>query len=103
MGEWPKPVGQTGARVGPRLALLADAVFGRYHIPVLDHEQVALRTLEIEAEMSEAQAKKFTELALNMSDSDHKKKIEALAEEATVKAVQIRLQLRLLRDPRENA
>jgi rubrerythrin len=64
---------------------------------VPENEQVAIRTLEIEAEMNETQAKRLSELASHMHDSDHKKTLEALAEEATEKAGQLRQRARLLR------
>jgi hypothetical protein len=63
-----------------------------------DKREVAIRTLEIEAEMNERQAVKFAELASYLFDSEHELKLEALSKEAAEKAVEIRRQIRLLKD-----
>jgi hypothetical protein len=63
-----------------------------------DKREVAIRTLEIEAAMNERQAGKFADLASYLFDSEHKLKLEALSKEAAEKAVEIRRQVRLLKD-----
>lgn len=63
-----------------------------------DKREVAIRTLEIEAAMNERQAGKFAELASYISDSERKLKLEALSKGAAEKAVEIRRQIRLLKD-----
>ena len=80
------------------LAAFAASMERGYDRCVPDKPERAIRVLEVEAEMNEQQATKFVELASYLSASDHKIKLETLAEEATQKAVQIRHQIRLMRD-----
>ena len=47
---------------------------------------------------SHLHAEQTSELAGCLSESDHKTKLQALAEEATEKAARLRLQIRLMRD-----
>ena len=71
----------------------------RYSVGVADKLEIVIRTLEVEADMDEAQAKRFSEEASSLSsESEQKVKLQALAEEATQRAGLIRHQVRLLRD-----
>jgi hypothetical protein len=74
----------------------------KYHIWVLDKEERAIRVLEVEAEMNEAQAKRFAELASYVNVIDDKLKLEALSAEALEKAVEIRSRVWRMRSSRRN-
>jgi CHASE3 domain sensor protein len=65
---------------------------------VPDKREIAIRTLEVEAEMNERQAGKFDELASNISDPEHKLKLEVLSKQAAEKAAEMRHQVQLSRD-----
>ena len=69
---------------------------------MLDKVERAIRVLEVEAEMNEAQAKRFAELASYLSPSDHKVKMEALSTEALEKAAEIRSQICHMRAHEKN-
>lgn len=69
-----------------------------YDMVMLDEAERAIRVLEVEAEMNEAQAKRFAELASYITAIDHKMKLEALSAEALEKAVAMRSQIRLMRE-----
>jgi hypothetical protein len=73
-----------------------------YDIGVLDKSERAIRVLEVEAEMSEKQAKRFAELASYVNAIEYKPKLEALSAEALEKAVAIRIQIRRMRDHPRN-
>lgn len=60
---------------------------------MLDKRQREIRALEVEAEMNDAQAKHFADLAHYMSNENHKLKLQALAAEALEKSDSIRNQL----------
>jgi len=61
---------------------------------MLDKRQREIRALEVEAEMNDAQAKHFADLAHYMNSEEHKLKLQALAAEALEKSAAIRNQLR---------
>lgn len=61
-----------------------------------------MRVLEVEAEMTEAQAKRFAELASYNNAAHHKLKLEALSAEAMENAKAIRDQVRRRRDQQKN-
>ena len=52
-----------------------------------DKLQHVIEALEAEAEMNESRARRFAELSGYFSESHHMAKLQALAEEATEKAV----------------
>jgi hypothetical protein len=73
-----------------------------YDIGVLDKSERAIRVLEVEAEMSEEQAKRFAELATYVNALEYKAKLETLSEEALEKAVAIRTRIRQMRQALHN-
>jgi hypothetical protein len=70
---------------------------------MIDRTELAIRTLEIEAEMLEEQAVRFSTLALNMEDSPHKTKVQELAREALEQAAAIRQHILEIGDDRHKA
>jgi hypothetical protein len=73
-----------------------------YHIFVLDKAERAIRVLEVEAEMNEAQAKRFAELASYVNGIEYKLKLEALSAEALEKAVDLRRLIRQMQSDQAN-
>ena len=71
-------------------------------MPVLDKAEHAIRVLEVEAEMSEKQARRFAELASYVNALEHKRKLEALSAEALEKAVALRTRIRQMRKAPQN-
>jgi hypothetical protein len=69
---------------------------------MLDKVQRAIRVLEVEAEMNEKQAKRFSELAAYVNATEYKMKLEALSAEAVEKAVALRIQVRHMQDHPRN-
>ena len=57
-----------------------------------------IAALEVEAAMTEAHAKRLSNVAPNLADSEHKREMAALVKEETERAKTIRERIRLLRE-----
>ena len=69
---------------------------------MLDKAERAIRVLEVEAEMNEAQAKRFAELASYVNAIEYKLKLEALSAEALERAVDLRRLIRQMQADQAN-
>jgi hypothetical protein len=68
---------------------------------MLNKRQREIRALEVEAEMNDAQAKHFADIAHYMSSEDHKLKLQALAAEALEKSAAIKTRVRRILNNQE--
>jgi hypothetical protein len=73
-----------------------------YHFFVLDKAERAIQVLEVEAEMNEAQARRFAELASYVNGIEYKLKLEALSAAALEKAVDLRRLIRQMQSDQAN-
>lgn len=72
-----------------------------YSLPMTDRSQRVIAALEVEAAMTEAHAKRLSNVAPNLADPGRQREIAALVEEETERAKTIRERIRLLRGQSE--